>query len=172
MKFHIDSKKEEQIMVKPIWKLVGSFIIVISLLSVVWLMGSSNKNPVTPAGNTADTAVCLTLNSIFDDQNPAFSPDGQSILFSSKRNGNGENLNIWKMDVNGKNPVALTNEPVADNVNMPGSSWNGARNKITFSSDRTGNDEIWIMNVDGSNHVQLTNNPAKDWEPTFSPDGA
>jgi len=83
-------------MVKPVWKLVGSFI-KISLLFVVWLMGCTNKNPVTPTGNTVDTAVCLTSNSIFDDQNPAFSPDGKSILFSSKRNGNGKNLNIWKM---------------------------------------------------------------------------
>jgi hypothetical protein len=107
--------------------------------------GSDTKNvniTVTPTGNTADTAVCLTSNSILDDQNPAFSPDGQFILFSSKRNGNGKNLNIWKMDISGKNPVALTSEPVADNVNMPGTSWNGVRNKIAFSSDRTGNDEI------------------------------
>jgi dipeptidyl aminopeptidase/acylaminoacyl peptidase len=126
---------------------------------------------VTPTGNTVDTAVCLTANSTSDDQNPAFSPDGKGILFSSKRNGNGKNLNIWRMDITGKNLIALTNEPISDNVNMPGSSWSGARNKIAFSSDRTGNDEIWIMNADGSNPVQLTNNPAKDWEPTFSPDG-
>jgi len=158
-------------MLKPVGKVVGNFIAIL-LLAVVWLMGCTNKNPVTPTGNTGDTALCLTSNSTVDDQNPAFSPDHKSILFSSKRNGNGKNLNIWKMDITGKNPVALTNEPISDNVNMPGSSWNGAINKIAFSSDRTGNDEIWIMNADGSNPVQLTNNPANDWEPTFSPDGA
>lgn len=120
---------------------------------------------------TSNTAVNLTSSSTLDDQNPAFSPDGQSILFSSKRNGNGENLNIWKMNVNGENSIALTNEPEADNVNLPGSSWNSAINRITFSSDRRDNDEIWIMNTDGSNPLQLTNNPSRDWEPTFSPDG-
>ncbi|MFQ6089351.1 MAG: MJ1477/TM1410 family putative glycoside hydrolase [Candidatus Methanofastidiosia archaeon] len=154
---------------KP-WKWVVAFVIslIALLLAIIWLIGCGNKNPATLM---SDTAVNLTSSSTFDDQNPAFSPNGQNILFSSKRNGNGDNLNIWKMNVNEKNPVPLTNEPEADNVNMPGGSWNGVINRIAFSSDRSGNDEIWIMNVDGSNPVQLTNNSARDWEPTFSPDG-
>ena len=112
----------------------------------------------------------LTSNSSFDDQNPTFSPDGQSILFDSKRNGGAGNLNIWIMQVNGANPIALTSGD-DDNVSMPGSSWNEATNRICFASDRTGNEEIWVMNSDGTNPAQITNNTAPDWEPTFSPDG-
>ena len=119
-----------------------------------------------------DVAVArrLGFNSVFDDQNPAFSPDGRFILFSSKRNGIG--LNLWKSDVEGGDPVALTDENDADNVNMPGSSWNGPTDRVCFSSDRSGNDEIWVMDPDGNGLLQLTDHPARDWEPTFSPDGA
>jgi Tol biopolymer transport system component len=128
--------------------------------------------PSSPS--SGDTAVNLTSGSAFDDQNPAFSPDGQNILFSSKRNGNGRNLNIWKMGVDGSNPIALTNDNDIDNVNMPGSSWNGTINRICYSSASTenDNDKIWIMDPDGGNRLQLTHSSAMDWEPTFSPDGA
>jgi WD40 repeat protein/uncharacterized membrane protein YdcZ (DUF606 family) len=44
------------------------------------------------------------------------------------------------------------------------------KGKITFISDRDGNDEIYIMNVDGSEQTRLTNNTAEDWWPCFSPD--
>jgi Tol biopolymer transport system component/serine/threonine protein kinase len=47
----------------------------------------------------------------------------------------------------------------------------GARNRVGFVSDRTGNDEIFVMHVDGSGLTQLTRNPAADWGPDWSLDG-
>lgn len=43
--------------------------------------------------------------------------------------------------------------------------------KITFESDRTGNEEIFVMNADGTNPVNVSNNPAADNNPSWSPDG-
>lgn len=40
--------------------------------------------------------------------------------------------------------------------------------KISFMSNRDGNDEIYLMNIDGSSQVNLTNNSADDWLPSFS----
>ncbi len=157
-------------MVRTTWR-SASLIIAISSLCIAFLIGCGNKKPAKHSQPTADKAVNLTSDSISEDQNPAFSPDGQSILFSSKRNVNGENLNIWKMGIGEELTAALTSEQEADSVNMPGSSWNGSSDRICFSSDRTGNDNIWMMNPDGGDLVELTKNPAKDWEPTFSPDG-
>jgi len=120
-----------------------------------------------------DTAVNLTADSTADDQNPAFSPDGKTLLFSSKRNGSSANSNLWKMDLLTSQANPLTDDLNADNVNMPGSSWNAATNKICFASSRSGNEEIWTMDPDGTNLQQIThtNNTVHDRAPTFSPDG-
>jgi serine/threonine protein kinase len=43
--------------------------------------------------------------------------------------------------------------------------------KLSFVSDRDGNQEIYMMDIDGSNLINLTNNSANDSYPAFSPDG-
>jgi serine/threonine protein kinase len=43
--------------------------------------------------------------------------------------------------------------------------------KLSFVSDREGNQEIYMMDIDGSNLINLTNNSANDGHPAFSPDG-
>jgi Tol biopolymer transport system component/tRNA A-37 threonylcarbamoyl transferase component Bud32 len=43
--------------------------------------------------------------------------------------------------------------------------------KISFVSDRDGNEEIYIMDIDGSNLINLSNNDGNDSYPAFSPDG-
>lgn len=48
----------------------------------------------------------------------------------------------------------------------------GANGKIAFVSDRDGDEDIYLMNSDGTGPVQLTNHPARDFDPTWSPDGA
>jgi Tol biopolymer transport system component len=87
-------------------------------------------------------------------------------VFSSKRNGGKHNLNLWRMGADGANPVALTSDPDADNVNLPGSAWNATPGRITFSSDRVANDEIWTMLPDGRSVTRVTPDPAPDWEPS------
>jgi Tol biopolymer transport system component len=44
--------------------------------------------------------------------------------------------------------------------------------RITFTTNRDGNDEIYSMNLDGSNPVRLTNNAAIDSYSRWSPDGS
>jgi Tol biopolymer transport system component len=43
--------------------------------------------------------------------------------------------------------------------------------KIVFSSTRDGDSEIYVMESDGSKQVRLTINPARDYDPSWSPDG-
>ena len=45
------------------------------------------------------------------------------------------------------------------------------RTKIAFTSTRDGNGEIYVMDGDGGNQRRVTVNPARDWYPTWSPDG-
>jgi Tol biopolymer transport system component len=121
-----------------------------------------------------DAAVNLTNDSTTDDRNPAVSPDGKTLLFSSQRNGSdkNKNFNIWKMDLVTRQAVPLTNDQDFNNVNMPGSSWNAATNKICFTSNLDDNDEIYTMDPDGNNLNRVTHYPtAQDQQPTFSPYG-
>ena len=43
--------------------------------------------------------------------------------------------------------------------------------KIVFSSTRDGDSEIYVMESDGSKQVRLTIDPARDYDPSWSPDG-
>lgn len=110
----------------------------------------------------------LTKNIDGDSANPAFSPDSNKILFS-KSNGGAQNLMI--LDLANNSLKKLIDDSEHNYVNMPGSSWNKTLNKITFSSDLSGNDEIWTIKPDGSEIFKITNNISSDWEPTFSPLG-
>ena len=49
--------------------------------------------------------------------------------------------------------------------------YSAGRPKIAFSSTRDGDSEIYVMDRDGSNQVRLTNDPARDYDPSWSPDG-
>jgi TolB protein len=112
----------------------------------------------------------ITSDSTVDDQNPAFSPDGMRLIFSTHRTSG--TFDVWVMGLDGANASALTTDGGFDSVNMPGSSWSGATGRICFASDRAGdNDEIWTMSENGSDLVRVTTNTMPDWEPTFSPDG-
>ncbi|MFC2026090.1 DUF5050 domain-containing protein [Chloroflexota bacterium] len=44
--------------------------------------------------------------------------------------------------------------------------------RISFSSDRDGNNEIYVMNADGTDQKRITNNARSDMEPSWSPDGS
>ena len=106
----------------------------------------------------------ITNNSATDDE-PAWSPDGNKIVFSSNRAGNFE---IYLMNQDGGSVVRLTDNSAADTA--PTFSPDGS--KIAFVSERDGNKEIYVMNADGSNPTRLTNEPARDDFPSYSPDGS
>jgi Tol biopolymer transport system component len=96
---------------------------------------------------------------------PANSKWADQIAFSSDRDGNQE---VYVMNVDGSNPVNLTNHPATDYV----PDWSPDGTKIAFASTRDdGNWEVYVMNADGSHPVNLTNNPAEDFSPVWSPDG-
>lgn len=107
-------------------------------------------------------------------QNPAFSPDGQTILFTLFHKGyNRGPAGLYLLNLADSLPQILLDEPDVDNVNVPGSSWHGATNRITFASDRQDIDEVWTMASNGTNLFRVTHHTGKTYfiEPSFSPDG-
>jgi Tol biopolymer transport system component len=98
------------------------------------------------------------------DEDPAWSPDGNRIAFTTNRNGNRE---IYVIDADGSDAVRLTNDPAADYE----PAWSRDGKTIAFVSERTGDPEIFVMNADGSDVLRLTTTSARDAHPAWSPDG-
>jgi imidazolonepropionase-like amidohydrolase/Tol biopolymer transport system component len=104
---------------------------------------------------------------------PAFSPDGQYIAYTSDEGGGD---NIWLMKTDGTDARAVTNETFRL-LNSPAWSPDGefivARKHFTASRS-LGAGEIWQYHKTGGNGIMLTKrqNDQKDLgEPAFSPDG-
>ena len=112
-------------------------------------------------------------NNPHGDWNPSWSPDGERIAFSSRRDGHfigdfGITEEIYVMDADGGNQQRLTEG--RQNDLLP--SWSPDGERIAFASDEKGNFEnfeIYVMDADGGNQQRLTNNPAYDWNPSMVP---
>lgn len=115
----------------------------------------------------------LTYN-FFYDSDPAWSPDGSKIAFSSNRYGKYKyyRWDIYVINTDGSNQTRLT----YGTVNEGTPSWSPDGSKIAFEIYG----EIYVMNHDGSNQIRLTYSfdyeyglyNFTNFSPTWSPDGS
>ena len=116
----------------------------------------------------AERANLAQIRKIMDDTavatEPAFSPDGSRIAFTSTRDGQPE---IYIMDADGTSAGRLTNSPGADGD----ASFTADGQSVVFHSQRTGHRQIFLQPITSSDAVQLTQEPADNSQPTVSPDG-
>ena len=98
------------------------------------------------------------------DRQPAYSPDGSRIVFTSNRSGN---MDLWILDTRTGALRQLTDDPAQDWD--PGFTPDGRH--VLWSSDRSGNLEIWIAGDDGSGARQLTRDGVDAENPTATADG-
>ncbi|MFA5418744.1 MAG: DUF5050 domain-containing protein [Bacteroidales bacterium] len=99
---------------------------------------------------------------------PVISPDGNTIYFSSDRDGGV--YEIYKIDINGQSNLIRLTTSGEDNKLYPAISPDGTL--LAFQQgDYGASSEIYTMNTDGSNLFRLTNNSIYDGTPNFSPDG-
>ena len=107
----------------------------------------------------------LTASSGSLDYNPAWFPDGQSIVFTSERDGSAE---LYRVNVNGSGLTRLTNDPAYDD--QPSVSPDGS--EIVFVSTRGGGTaDLWVVNTNTLAVRPLTSGPGGDFRPAWSPDG-
>jgi len=119
-----------------------------------------------------DKGVVLNISLSGSLQNPAFSPDDNSIVFTRFVKGyNTEPAEIYKFNLNTKKLTLLVSEG-SGNINLPGSCWNNGN--IVFASTRDPHDEIYMISENGKpgDEIQITNRASKvAYEPSFNPDG-
>ncbi len=95
----------------------------------------------------------------------SFAPDGQTIYFSSRRDGA---FYVYKMGVNGSNQQRFNSNLGA--YYAPAISPDGRQMAVTIAS--SGAQHIWLMNLDSSNARQLTTTGPNNVDPVWSPDGS
>jgi Tol biopolymer transport system component/DNA-binding winged helix-turn-helix (wHTH) protein len=90
---------------------------------------------------------------------PTWSPDGQSIAYSSDRGGN---YNIWTQRVSGGGPLQITSGPSRDR--QP--SWSPDGRRIAFRSERDGGG-LFVVPVAGGGARKIAH---FGYQPQWSPD--
>ena len=116
----------------------------------------------------AERSNLAQLRAVMEDPaiaaDPAFSPDGSRIAFTSTRDGQPE---VYIMDADGSAVSRLTNSPGLDGD----ASFTADGQAVVFHSQRTGHRQIFVQPITSSDAVQLTQEPADNSQPTMSPDG-
>jgi len=91
-------------------------------------------------------------------------PDGQWLTFDSDRGGN---VDIYKMRLDGAEPIQLTTDPSDDFI----PAWSPDGRWIVFHSWRHGNRDVFVISSDGGVADQVTSHSAHDYYGKWSPDG-
>ncbi len=163
----------------------GCYRSVLFLLTMILLTGCGREGvngPEEPARK--DGAVRLNPPVSGSLQNPAWSPDGKSLLFTRFRNGYNRGpadiliYTLPERDVQGRDSaggeIRFLVRDGSENVNAPGSCWSPAGRFIVFSSSRDPRDEIFRIGENGApgDERRITDREGKaGYEPTLSADG-
>jgi Tol biopolymer transport system component len=102
------------------------------------------------------------------DFEPAWSPDGTRIAFTSVRGGFRQ---IYSLDVETLEVTLLTNTTDAIESSQP--SWSPDGTKIAYMAKRVGAYQAWSMNENGQEAIQLVHSGQELWDylPSWSQDG-
>ena len=100
------------------------------------------------------------------DREPAWAPDGSSIVFSSDRAGN---FDLWRVAVGANGaaaePERLTSSPLPDG--QPTVARDG---RVIFVRGRLGAAVLWVRQPNGAEAKLTTDRAVEQW-PSISPDG-
>ena len=110
----------------------------------------------------------LTQHPDSDEAFPTWSPDGEQIAFTSRRDGNNER---YVMNSDGSGQTRLTDDPGDDFA----PAWSPDGMRIAFVSDRDnepGVNSLYLMDEDGSNIRRLTTGEENEYSPAWSPDAS
>lgn len=100
------------------------------------------------------------------NNDPAWSPDGDQIVFSGE-DSNGD-IQLFIIDEDGSNREQIT----FGDLSPREPHWSMDGSQIVFDAFPLDNYEIFVVNADGTNPTQLTSDSGRDQDPVWSPDGS
>jgi Tol biopolymer transport system component len=99
------------------------------------------------------------------DYDPAWSPDGRWIVFTSDRQGSAD---LYRVRPDGSQLQRLTDSPALDDQ----AAFSPDSRQLVFVSTRTGGHaNLWILNLSTRATRALTRGSGGDFRPAWSPDG-
>lgn len=130
----------------------GSGDLALDLVGRIWLLeaGAEEARPLTAP--------------VADGRQPAWSPDGERIVYQAYRDGN---WHLWTVSPAGGEPARLTSGPYDDRE----PHWSPEGDRIAFASDRGGSYDIWTVRPATGGLARLTSAPEEETHPAFSPTG-
>ena len=130
--------------------------LVVAALAVLalWYWGTRNTPGIQAAPRQITTSATW-------DSDPAVSPDGTLVAYTSGESGNAD---IWVVDVREGTPLRLTSDPAWDSA----PAWFADSTQVAFVSERGGGRSIWKVGRLGGAATLLVPD-AED--PAISPDG-
>ena len=93
------------------------------------------------------------------------SHDGKWIVYDSDRGGN---FDIYKMRVEGGEPIQLTTSTANDFAPR----WSPDDRQVVFQSSRDGSRDIYIVSAEGGAEQRVTSSPRREWYASWWPDGS
>ena len=119
----------------------------------LWATVIGHENPIRLTNHPAD------------DRDPAWSPDGRYLAFSSHRDGN------WELYVKDVRTGTLTRLTYTLDFEG-GPSWSPDGQWLVYEGYSEDNLDIYITRLDGTQGpIRLTYDPAPDFDPVWSPGG-
>ncbi len=170
-KFPLDAMRS------PVWSPDGERIV---------FVGTKNGQTDLYACEIKDRQLSKLTDDYYDDEDPSFSPDGQSIAFSSDRSSSAIpdsspveygcydlyllDLNTWKIT-----PIishlSQAAKPFTGKWNNTSPAWSPDGKKICFVSDRNGIYNLYVADLESLTVTPVTNVLAGCFSPAWSKDG-
>ena len=151
--------------------------VAVTALSLLWAAQPPRKISFARAGGVVPGAMQVfisasdgsdehpLLTAPGDDYDPVWAPDGQSIVFTSDRNGSGD---LFRVNLDGSGLTQLTSDPAYDDQ----AAFSPDGKQLVFVSTRgNGYADLWTLDIATKRAKALTIGPGGDYRPAWSPDG-